>query len=92
MSDMERNKGRLIPASLIQLHLEDNDPERLQEAGFIFIERYNQWYYVDYEVQGCTDMFFSEIEQVHGEIHFHTCHYNGGGDLSEVLNAELGSK
>lgn len=85
MSTMERNKGRLIPQYIDTELFDDEAFESYSENGFVVIDR--EIYSVDWDVkseQDCTDFAEVGVDEL-GVIHFHTLHYNGGANWTEVV-------
>lgn len=89
MSDMERNKGKLIPVEIETEHLTDDDIDDLVDNDFVRID--GDWYRVEFEVKGETEFpAFSDVtKNEDGTISFHTYHYNGGAYWTEVIEWEL---
>lgn len=92
MSEMERNKGKLIPVDVDTEHFTEEDYETYQENGFVVID--NQIYEVEWETQRDTDCydFADVIENDDGTINFHTYHYNGGAHWTELIEDALKNK
>lgn len=95
MSDMERNKGKLIPLTKIEIeqdcpNIADwDDLEWETDAKYIKIGE--QYYQAVWEVYSDTDStsFADVTENEDGTISFHTYHYNGGAHWSELVEEEL---
>lgn len=89
MSDMERNKGKLIPVEIETEHLTTDDIDDLVDNDFVRID--GDWYRVEFEVRGESDFpeFADVTENEDGTIYFHTYHYNGGGHWTELVEEEL---
>lgn len=89
MSEMERNKGKLIPIGVDTELFSEEDFETYQENGFMVID--NEIYEVKWFVRRDTDCYdFAEVrENDDGSIDFHTYHYNGGACLEEVIEGKL---
>tara|TARA_Y100000310_G_scaffold74348_1_gene70476 strand:+ start:12562 stop:12846 length:285 start_codon:yes stop_codon:yes gene_type:complete len=85
MSDMERNKGLLIPECIDIEEYTEEDFDTLYDNGFLVID--GEVYSVHYEIRREKDSGgFAEVEvQDNGTIKFHTYHYNGGGSLGDVI-------
>ena len=94
MSDMERNKGTLYPATMEEIKAKypeaslddlrwDTDDEYIDVGGSLFR--------VDWDVKrDCDVPEFSDVTKTpDGTIYFHTWHYNGGGSLEEVLEERI---
>ena len=89
MSDMEWNKGKLIP---VNIDLENYDEDSLED-----LLHDNDWYLIDgevysveWEVKGGELYEFSHVkENEDGSIDFNTYHYNGGGHWTEVVENAL---
>ena len=91
MSDMEHNKGKLIPVELDQKYLELGRwdlQDLLEEKGLEMIG--GQAYRVEWEIK-CQDLYgFTYVEKNEdGSIDFNTYHYNGGGHWTEVVERAL---
>lgn len=91
MSDMEHNKGKLIPVELDQKYLELDGwdlQEVLEEKGLEMID--GQAYKVEWEVQRGELYGFAYVDKNEdGTIDFNTYHYNGGGHWTEVVERAL---
>lgn len=89
MSEMERNKGRLIPADIDTEHYTDDDYDTLWENNFVVID--GEVYSVEWEVERDSDCcgFADVAEGEYGTISFHTYHYNGGAHWTEVVEYVL---
>lgn len=89
MSDVERNKGRLIPTGVDTMDLTDDDWEFYEENGLVFVN--GNFYEVQWEVKRdtCSDYFADVTENPDGSIDFHTMHYNGGGHWTGVVEEAL---
>jgi hypothetical protein len=87
MSDMERNKGKLIPTGIDTENYTDEDFDTLYENGFMLID--GEVYEVEWEVkrEDCYD-FADVVEHDDGSISFHTYQYNSCG-LEDVLHHAL---
>ena len=89
MSEMELNKGKLIPVSVDTENFTEEDYDTYRENGFMIIDE--EVFEVEWEVQRETDFtYFVEVsDNTDGTINFHTHHSNGGGDVEEVIQREL---
>lgn len=89
MSEVERNKGKLIPQDIDTELFDDEAFEDYEENGFVVIDR--EIYAVEWEVKRdtCSDYFADVTENPDGSIDFHTMHYNGGGHWTEVVEYAL---
>ena len=88
MSEMEHNKGKLIPTG-IDLELYDEDAiEELEENGLVVID--GEAYQVEWEVKRGELYDFAYVDRhENGSITFNTYHYNGGGHWTEVVEEAL---
>lgn len=100
MSENEINKGKLIPLNktteeLASIHLSEEDRgdyNKLEDKLYdIDIREINGKYYkVEYEIKSGDAYGFVDVEKNDdGSFNFHTMHYNGGGDLIELLEGEI---
>lgn len=89
MSEMERNKGTLIPIGVDTEHFGDEEFETYEENGFVVID--NEIYEVVWDIRGDTDCYgFADVEvNSDGSISFHTYHYNGGANWTELVVEKL---
>ena len=89
MSDMERNKGKLVPTDITTEGFTDGDWDEFYEKGLYAIN--GKVYSVIWEVEQDTDCseFADVVVNEDGTINFHTYHYNGGAHWSEVVGDEL---
>lgn len=90
MSEVERNKGCLIPVHLDTEHYTEEDFDNLYAEGIVEIS--GEMYEVHWEVRRDTDTpdYFADVtENPDGSIDFHTMHYNGGGHWTEVVEHAL---
>ena len=89
MSEMERNKGRLIPTGIDTSDFSEDDFDTYHENGFLEVD--GEIYEVEWEVRrGSDGVEFADVQvNRDGSIDFHTYHYNGGASLSEVIEDEL---
>lgn len=92
MSEMERNKGKLIPVDVDTEHFTEEDYETYQENGFVVFDK--EIYEVEWAIQRDTDCydFADVVENDDGTINFHTYHYNGGAHWIEVVEDALKNK
>lgn len=91
MSDMEHNKGRLIPTG-IDLELYDEDAiEELYENDIVIID--GEAYKVEWEIE-CGELYdFAYVDQHEdGSISFNTWHYNGAAHWTEIVENALNEK
>lgn len=89
MSEVERNRGKLIPTGIDTELFSEDDFDNLFENGFVEIN--GEIYEVQWEVKRdtCSDYFADVIENPDGSIDFHTMHYNGGGHWTKVVEEAL---
>lgn len=89
MSEMERNKGKLIPVEMDTEHFTEDEWDDLYDNGLVAID--GEVYRVEWEVKHDTeDYSFREVTvNEDGSITFHTYHYNGGAFWTEVVESEL---
>lgn len=92
MSEVERNKGKLIPTGIDTEHYTEDDFDNLFENGFAEID--GEIYEVQWEVKRDTNSdYFADVNvNTDGSIDFHTMHYNGGGHWVEVVEYALNNK
>jgi hypothetical protein len=89
MSEMEYNKGILIPTHIDTEHFGQDEYETYSENGYVVLD--GEIYTVKWEVQR------GEIDQINnvrvcdetGYIFFETYHYNGGAHWTEVVESKL---
>lgn len=88
MSEMEHNKGKLIPTNIdTELFYEDTF-EEYSENGFVVID--GEIYAVEWEVQRGELYDFAYVDHNEdGSIDFNTYHYNGGAHWTEVVERAL---
>lgn len=88
MSDMEHNKGRLIPAGIDIENYDEEARYDLEENGIVIID--NEAYTVEWDIKR-GDLYGFEKAEVdrYGIIHFETYHYNGGGHWTECIERAL---
>ncbi len=105
MSSMERNKGKLVRIDktfqMLRSHGYDiSSLEKLRAAkehfqqecgehGIVYLSSTNRFYEKVMYVDGSDDMHFADVQVGEGIIEFDTCHYNGGGHWSEIVDAEV---
>lgn len=88
MSEMEHNKGRLIPTGVDTEHFTEEDYENYRENGFEVID--GEIYEVEWDIKrGELYGFQHASVDRYGIIHFETYHYNGGGHWTECVEAAL---
>ncbi len=88
MSEMERNKGMLIPTGVDTENFSQEDFDTYTENGFLVVD--NEIYEVEWAIKAGDAYGFADVSVDNdGNIHFHTLHYTGGGSLTEVIEAEL---
>jgi len=89
MSDMEHNKGKLIPINLdLENYDEDTLDELLHDNDWQLID--GEVYSVEWEVKRGELYGFGQAKQNEdGSIDFNTYHYNGGGHWTEVVENAL---
>lgn len=88
MSEMEHNKGRLIPTNIDTELFDEDTFEEYSENGFVVID--GEIYLVEWEVQrGELHGFADVVENEDSSINFDIYHYNGGGHWLEVVERAL---
>lgn len=88
MSDMEHNKGKLIPTNIDTELFDEEAFEQYTENGFVVID--GEIYSVEWEVmRGQLHGFAYVDEHEDGSISFNTYHYNGGAHWTEVVEEVL---
>lgn len=104
MSDMERNKGKLIPnpnsieqvaeevVEKIPSYYDDKTEyflDNAEEYGYVILN--SKVYKVEFDVRRETDCpDFADVKvNEDGTIDFHTYHYNGGAHWTEVVEDGL---
>lgn len=88
MSEMEHNKGKLIPVDVDTEHFTEEDYETYTENGFAVIN--GGIYEVEWEVsRGELYDFAYVTENEDGSIDFNTYHYNGGAHWTEIVEDAL---
>jgi len=88
MSQMEYNRGLLIPTKIRYLDLTDEEYEDYLDDGYACI--HGQMYEVAWENQGedLDEIARAEVYE-NGVIAFETYHYNGGAHWTEVVEYAL---
>lgn len=94
MSDMERNKGKLIKTSMsvVEFLYPDVDIDDLEwETDGKYVCISGQVYEVVWEIERDTDCSYFVDVKVNddGSIDFHTYHYNGSAHWTELLEGKL---
>ncbi|MNG18263.1 hypothetical protein D3C84_1023130 [compost metagenome] len=88
MSDMEHNKGKLIPTNIDTENFTEDDFENLEENGFVVID--GEVYSVEWEIKRGELYDFAYVdENEDGSISFNTYHYNGAAHWTEVVESAL---
>jgi hypothetical protein len=88
MSDMEHNKGKLIPTNIDTELFSEEAFEEYSENGYVVID--NEIYEVVWEIQRGELYGFADVKQNEdGSIDFNTYHYNGGAHWTEVVEEAL---
>lgn len=89
MSEMERNKGKLIPVSVDTENFTEEDYDTYRENGFMVID--GEIFEVEWEIKGDTRCFglAEVIDNPDGTIDFQTHHYNGISDVEDIIQREL---
>lgn len=90
MSEVERNKGRLIPTGIDTEHFTEDNWDDMYSEGLVCID--GELYTVEWEVESECDYDFAEVkENDDGSIDFHTMHYNSC-HWSEVVEHKLNER
>lgn len=101
MSEVERNKGKLIPVDNVddvvkKLNIDtsktyyDSIEENIADNSDDHIIINGTLYKVEWEVKRNDDEMFAIVnEYSDGTIDFHTMHHNGGCSLEEVIEDSL---
>lgn len=88
MSDMEYNKGKLIPTGIDTEHFTGEDWDNMYDNGQVAID--GEVYSVEWDVCGGELPEVINIQENNdGSINFETYHYNGGGHWTEVVENYL---
>lgn len=90
MSELERNKGKLIPVTLADILIEYPNIE-VDEIDYNtdgkFITHDGQYYRVIFEVESSHDLCMSHVSKnSDGTIDFHIIHHNGSCSWTELLD------
>lgn len=88
MSDMEHNKGKLIPTNIDTELFDENAFDQYTDNGFVVID--GEIYSVEWEIKRGELYDFAYVdEHEDGSISFNTWHYNGGAHWTEVVEEAL---
>lgn len=88
MSQMEHNKGRLVPTHIDTELFDDDAFEAYSENGYVVMD--GEIYSVEWEIKGGELYGFADVSQDrYGNIEFNTYHYNGGAHWTEVVEEAL---
>lgn len=88
MSEMEYNKGKLIPTGIDTEMFDDDAFDKYMENGYEVID--GEVYDVEWETRrGELYGFCNVKENDDGSIEFETYHYNGGGHWTELVEKKL---
>lgn len=88
MSEMEHNKGKLIPIGVDTEHFTEEDYEYYTEHGYTVIDV--EIYEVEWESKHENLSDFAYVtENDDGSIDFHTYHYNGCAHWTDVVEDAL---
>lgn len=88
MSEMEYNKGKLIPTGIDTELFDDEAFDQYMENGYEVID--SEIYEVIWETRrGELYDFCNVKENDDGSIEFETYHYNGGGHWTELVENKL---
>ena len=88
MSEMEYNKGKLIPTGIDTELFDDDAFDQYMENGYEVID--GEIYEVSWEIRrGELYDFCNVKENDDGSIEFETYHYNGGGHWTELVEKKL---
>lgn len=92
MSEMERNKGKLIPTGIDTSDFSEDDFDTYCENGFLEVD--GEIYEVKWEVRRDSDgVEFADVQvNEDGSIDFHTYHYNGSMYWTEVVAEHMYEK
>lgn len=95
MSEMEYNKGKLVPVTREEIEKEYPEADFCDldwtTDGKYIVLNGGQCYEPVFDVQllGDLDDLANVDVGVNGVIYFETYHYNGGGDWTELVEEEL---
>jgi hypothetical protein len=93
MSDMEHNKGKLIPHFKANEMQEDHLEDWLDENYEDFTLIGDTVYKVEWKIKRGELYDFAYVDKNEdGSINFNTYHYNGGGHWTEVVEEALNEK
>ena len=88
MSDMEYNKGKLIPTNIDTELFDDDAFDQYMENGYEVID--GEIYEVSWETRrGELYSLCNVTENEDGSIDFETYHYNGGAHWVELVEGKL---
>lgn len=88
MSEMEYNKGKLIPTGIDTELFDDDAFDQYMENGYEVID--GEIYEVKWETRrGELYDFCNVKENDDGSIEFETYHHNGGGHWTELVEKKL---
>lgn len=89
MSDMEYNKGRLIPTGVSVKDMSEEEQDNLYDDDGIAVVN-GLVYKVEWEARK-EDLYELARANINddGSIDFETYHYNGGGHWTEVVESAL---
>lgn len=88
MSEMEYNKGKLIPTGIDTDLFDDDAFDQYMENGYEVID--GEVYEVKWETRrGELYDFCNVKENDDGSVEFETYHYNGGGHWTELVENKL---
>lgn len=88
MSEMEYNKGKLVPTGIDTELFDDDAFDQYMENGYEVID--GEIYEVIWETRrGVLYDFCNVKENDDGSIEFETYHYNGGGHWTELVEKKL---
>lgn len=94
MSDMERNKGVLVPCTkeeILAKYPECDFDDLQYDTNYEYTKIKGHFFRLHWEVQGDTasEGFCDLHQDGRGLIHFHSYHYNGAGSLEELLEYNM---
>ncbi len=91
MSEMEYNRGKLIPVEVDTELFSEDDFETYRESGFEVID--GEIYEVQFDVRrGDLDEISRVSQHDDGTIYFETYHHNGAAYWAEVVEQALAKK